>query len=60
MEILWDKEWYLSKTMWTAIVMALFAIYTAYTGQPIPEFIYPLLGAIGLVGIRQAVGRIDY
>jgi len=53
-----DKVWYLSKTVWSAIVIAGIAIYTTYTGQPVPEFIYPLAGAFGLYGLRDAVGKL--
>lgn len=53
-----DKEWYTSKTMWSAIIIAGMSIFTAYTGQAIPEYVFLILGSVGLVGLRQAVDRL--
>ncbi len=52
------KPWYQSKTMWTAVIAALVGVYQAIgTIHPlpaIPDWIYSLLGAAGLVGLRTA------
>lgn len=46
------KPWYQSKTIWTSIVVSLIGIYNAIGVAkglpPIPEWIYTLLGAIGI------------
>lgn len=52
------KAWYTSKTLWTATVAGLVGIYQAISTfhplPPIPEWVYSLLGAAGLVGLRTA------
>ncbi len=57
-ENLETKKWYQSKTLWTALVAALLGVYGAIgtvTHLPgIPEWIYTLLGALGLYGLRTA------
>lgn len=52
------KPWYQSKTIWTGIVTALIGIYNAVAGSALPAFghtapmipdwIFTLLGAIGI------------
>lgn len=46
------KSWYQSKTIWAAVVAGLLGIYNsvgAAKGLPaVPEWIYTLLGAIGV------------
>jgi len=58
-----NKKWFQSKTVWTAVVGGLLSIYTAIgTIHPlpvIPEWIYTLLGAIGLYGLRTADSKIS-
>jgi hypothetical protein len=52
------KPWYLSKTLWAAIIGAVLSIYTA-AGAPlgqVPAWIYSVLGAAGLASLRQAIG----
>lgn len=61
-----DKKWYQSKTIWSAIIIALTAILQ-YAGldfagnpeviQAAYEVIYVLAGAFGLVGLRSAIGE---
>ena len=62
------KKWYLSKTMWSAVLAVAFAAYNAI-GQPllegfgialpqVPEFIYAMLGAFGIYSRKVAVTRI--
>lgn len=55
------KQWYASKTMWTAILGVVLGgiqpISTA-VGHPIvvPTWVYEVLGAIGLGALRMGVG----
>ena len=49
------KDWYKSKTVWTAIVGACLAIAQA-VGLEVPSMVYGLLGAFGLYSLRDAVG----
>ena len=55
MEILKDKEWWKSKTLWTAI--AVFGVSLCkYYGLELPyEPIIGLLSAVGLWGVRDAI-----
>lgn len=47
-----SKPWYASKTIWASVVVGLIGIYnaigTAKGLPPIPEWVYTLLGAIGV------------
>ncbi len=56
------KQWYESKTIWTAVIGALVGIYGAISSvhplPPIPSWIYSLLGAAGLYGLRTADTKI--
>lgn len=61
-----DKKWYQSKTVWSAILIALTAILQALgldfvtnpeTMEVIYTVIYALAGAFGLFGLRLAVGE---
>ena len=60
-----DKKWYQSKTVWSAILLVLTAILQALgvdvAGSPevmttIYEVLYVLAGAFGLFGLRSAIG----
>jgi len=60
-----DKAWYQSKTVWSAILLVLTAILQALgvdvAGSPevmatIYEVLYVLAGSFGLVGLRSAIG----
>lgn len=52
------KKWYKSKTVWAGVVSVAIAAYNAASanfGLPvIPEFIYGVLGAIGVYGRTTA------
>lgn len=61
-----DKKWYQSKTVWSAILIALTAILQSvgldFVGNPetmeaIYSVMYPLAGAFGLYGLRDAIGK---
>ena len=47
------KVWYLSKTVWSAVAVALVAILQV-AGVPIPNEVYAILGALGIYGLRTA------
>ena len=54
------KPWYQSKTIWAGILAVLFAAYDAFRANlgpafpAIPEFVYGLLGALGIYGRASA------
>jgi hypothetical protein len=58
-----NKKWYQSKTIWVAVVTAVLGLYTAIGAvvhlPPIPEWIYTLLAALGLYGLRTAEKPIE-
>lgn len=47
------KNWFLSKTMWVAVIAAVVAVLQAM-GIAIPNEVYGVLGALGLWGLRTA------
>ena len=49
-----NKEWYKSKTVWSAIVMGLVGVAQA-AGCEIPEYAFAMLASVGLYGIRSAI-----
>lgn len=58
--VLKDKPWYMSKTIWAAVIVAAMVILTqcgvdlsAYN-----ELIYGLAAALGITGIRGALDEI--
>ena len=57
MNILEDKEWWKSKTLWSAV--AIFGVSVAkYYGLELPyEPIIGLLSALGIWGVRDAIGQ---
>tara|TARA_Y100000310_G_C20681345_1_gene816130 strand:- start:379 stop:552 length:174 start_codon:yes stop_codon:yes gene_type:complete len=51
-----DKEWFKSKTFWTAVVT--FCVGGAKaTGVEVPPYILEMLVAFGLYSLRDAVGK---
>ena len=50
------RDWMRSKSMWAAVAVC--GVYTAVTGEAVPEAAYAILAAFGLVGIRDAVGKV--
>ena len=52
-----DKKWYMSKTIWAGVVIAAYGVGKAF-GLNLPdELIISLASALGLVGVRQAIGN---
>mgnify|MGYP001174503762 FL=1 len=51
-----DKAWYTSKTIWTALAVCAVSIAGEF-GIVIPESVFGVLGALGLYGVRDAVGK---
>lgn len=47
------KPWYTSKAVWTAIITGGIGVLQAI-GIAIPQWIYPILGAMGLYSLRVA------
>ena len=58
MTILEDKAWYLSKSMYAALIILGCVGYELYTGNPVPIFVFGLANALGIYGIRKALGEI--
>ena len=51
-----DKSWYKSKTIWTALAVFVCSV-APELGIEIPESAFGVLGALGLYGVRDAVGK---
>ena len=51
-----DKQWWKSKTIWTAIVVCVTSIAGEF-GFEVRQSVYGVLGALGLYGVRDAVGK---
>lgn len=49
-----EKQWYLSKTIWTAVFIGVAGIVEAF-GYPIPEVVYSVAAAIGIYSMRTAI-----
>jgi|TARA_B100001964_G_scaffold95209_1_gene106682 hypothetical protein len=56
MSVIADKSWYKSKTIWTAVVVCAASIAGEF-GIEIPESVFGVLAALGLYGVRDAVGK---
>ena len=56
MSVIADKAWYKSKTIWTAVVVCAASIAGEF-GIEIPQSVYGVLAALGLYGVRDAVGK---
>ena len=54
-----DKAWYQSKTVWAGLVIAAVGLLNEF-GIPIQyvELIYSVAAALGLYGLRDAVGKL--
>lgn len=56
------KKWFLSKTIWAGVVAVLVAGYNTASSQfgipAIPEFVYAILGALGIYGRATASGPV--
>ncbi len=55
-----DKKWYKSKTIWTSILLVIVvaAWETGYISPMYLDKIFAVLGALGLYGVRDAIGKI--
>lgn len=57
-----NKKWFESKTVWAGIVAVIVAAYNSAGQQfglpAIPEFVYGILGALGIYGRATASGPI--
>ena len=51
-----DKQWWKSKTIWTAVAVCVSSIAGEF-GVEIPESVFGVLAALGLYGVRDAVGK---
>ena len=51
-----DKKWWKSKTIWTAIVVCITSVAGEF-GFEVPQSVFGVLGALGLYGVRDAVGK---
>ncbi len=56
MSVIADKAWWKSKTIWTAVVVCAASIAGEF-GIEIPESVFGVLAALGLYGVRDAVGK---
>ena len=52
-----DKKWYMSKTIWSGLIIAGYGIASAFGVELPTELIITLASALGIVGIRQAIGN---
>ena len=52
------KNWYKSKSVWSALIILALSVYQAYTGLGIPAWIYTFFAGLGLLGVRDAMGLI--
>lgn len=57
-----SKKWWQSKGIWTGVVTVLLAAYAAASAQfklpPIPDWIFAILGAIGVYSRATATTKI--
>ena len=53
-----SKPWFQSKTVWAGALAVLIAAYNEASGSfglpPIPDFVYAILGALGIYGRAAA------
>ena len=49
-----NKQWYKSKTVWSALIMGLVGAAQA-AGCDIPQYAFTLLASFGLYGVRSAI-----
>jgi hypothetical protein len=56
MSVIQDKQWWKSKTILTSIVVCGVSIAGEF-GILIPESVFGVLAALGLYGVRDAVGK---
>ena len=51
-----DKQWWKSKNIWTSIVVCVASVAGEFW-IVIPESVFGVLAALGLDGVRDAVGK---
>jgi|TARA_R100001530_G_scaffold2717_1_gene4379 hypothetical protein len=50
-----DKEWYMSRTVWAGVIIAVYGI-VSYFGVDLPtELIISVASGLGIVGLRGAL-----
>ena len=54
-----DKDWYKSKTIWAGLIIAAYGVASAFGVELPAELIITLASALGVVGVRQAIGNKD-
>ena len=56
MSVIADKAWWKSKTIWTAVVVCVVSVAGEF-GIEVPDSVFGILAALGLYGVRDAVGK---
>jgi|TARA_R100000027_G_scaffold64577_1_gene58177 hypothetical protein len=58
MQVIADKQWWKSKTIWTSVVAGVVGVLQAAgVVDQVPEVVWTLLGSFGLYSVRDAVGK---
>jgi|TARA_B100001094_G_scaffold332265_1_gene403600 esterase/lipase superfamily enzyme len=58
MEVIADKAWWKSKTIWTSVVAGVVGVLQAAgVVDQVPELAWTLLASFGLYSVRDAVGK---
>ena len=58
MEVIADKAWWKSKTIWTSVVAGVVGVLQAAgVVDQVPEVVWTLLASFGLYSVRDAVGK---
>ena len=58
MQVIADKQWWKSKTIWTSVVAGVVGVLQAAgIVDQIPEVVWTLLASFGLYSVRDAVGK---
>jgi len=58
MEVIADKAWWKSKTIWTSVVAGVVGVLQAAgVVDQVPEIVWTLLASFGLYSVRDAVGK---
>ena len=58
MQVIADKQWWKSKTIWTSVVAGVVGVLQAAgVVDQVPEVVWTLLASFGLYSVRDAVGK---
>ena len=58
MQVIADKQWWKSKTIWTSVVAGVVGVLQAAgVVDQVPEVVWTLLGSFGPYSVRDAVGK---